>query len=109
MNIDWLQIITTILLVVAGFFVSYFKTRQDLIDKAKYAINNAEKQYEDYTKAGAQKFQFVCDFLYNSVIPAPMRIFITRETVATIVQSVFDGMARFAEQQLDKVFKKDGE
>ena len=106
MNIDWLQIITTILLVVAGFFVSYFRTRSDLIDKAKYAINNAEKQYENYTKAGSEKFQWCVSLLWDQ-LPAPMRIFITRETVATIVQSVFDGMARFAEQQLDRVFKKE--
>ena len=106
MNIDWLQIVTTVLLVVAGFFVSYFKQRSDLIDQAKYAINNAEKRYEEYTKAGAQKFEFVCSLLYDN-IPAPMKLFITRETVATIVQSVFDGMKRFAEQQLDRVFKKE--
>jgi len=34
MNIDWLQIITTILLVVAGFFISYIKTKTSLMDKA---------------------------------------------------------------------------
>jgi len=33
-------------------------------------------------------------------------MFITRETVAQITQSVFDSMKRFAEQQLDKVFKE---
>ena len=105
MNIDWLQIITTILLVVAGFFISYIKTKTSLMDKAQHAINHAEKQYESYTKAGAQKFEYVVDFLY-STIPAPLKMFITRETVAQITQSVFDSMKRFAEQQLDKVFKE---
>ena len=42
-----------------------------------------------------------------SHIPAPMRIIFTKETIRGLVQQVFDGISRYATQELDKIFNKD--
>lgn len=105
MNINWVQVIIDILMIVFGFFAWYFRTKTNLVEKAKEAINGAEKAYEDVAKAGSQKMEFATDFIYNYV-PAPLKLFITKEVVSNIIQTAFDGMARFAEQQLDKLVNK---
>lgn len=102
---DWYKIISTILWVVFGFLVTYFKQRAKLIENAKYAINSAEKQYESYTKAGFQKFEYAVDMLTN-LVPAPLKPFITREFIGDVVQKAFDGMQAYANKQLDKVVDK---
>ena len=102
---DWYKIISTILWVVFGFLVTYFKQRAKLVENAKYAINSAEKQYESYTKAGNLKFEAAVDTLCN-IIPVPLKPFITREFVGAVVQKAFDGMQAYANKQLDKVVDK---
>ena len=98
-------IITTILWVVFGFIVAYLKTRSDIIDAAKEKITEAEEMYQSTAKAGGEKFKWVCDFIYG-MIPAPMQLIFTKELIGSIVQNVFDSMAKYATTQLDKVFKK---
>lgn len=102
---NWYSVLTTILWVVFGFLVTYFKERVKLVEHAKYAINSAEKQYEMYTKAGSQKFEYAVDMLTN-LVPAPLKIFITREFIGDVVQKAFDGMQAYANKQLDKVVDK---
>ena len=102
---NWYSILTTILWVVFGFLVTYFKEKTKLVEHAKYAINSAEKQYELYTKVGYQKFEYAVDMLAN-LVPAPLKIFITRELIGEIVQKAFDGMEAYAKKQLDKVVDK---
>ena len=102
---DWYKILSTILWVVFGFLVTYFKQRAKLVENAKYAINSAEKQYESYTKAGFQKFEYAVDMLTN-LVPAPLKPFITREFIGDVVQKAFDGMQAYANKQLDKVVDK---
>ena len=101
---NWYNILTTILWVVFGFLVTYFKQRASIVENAKYAINSAEKRYESVTKAGQVKFEYAVDMLYNLVPPA-LKPFITRDFIGDVVQKAFDGMEAYASKQLDKVFK----
>lgn len=102
---DWYKIISTILWVLFGFLVTYFKQKAKLVENAKYAVNAAEKEYESYTKAGFQKFEYAVDMLTN-LVPAPLKPFITREFIGDVVQKAFDGMQAYANKQLDKVVDK---
>lgn len=53
------------------------------------------------------KHSYCVEALY-SIIPAPMKVFFTKEVVGNIVQDVFNYMAEFATQQLDKVAEQAG-
>ena len=102
---NWYNILTTILWVVFGFLVTYFKEKTKLVEHAKYAINSAEKQYELYTKAGGEKFKYACSIL-ASITPTFLKPFITQALIEQIVQSAFNGMEAYAKKQLDKVVDK---
>ena len=102
MNMDWYKIIVTILMVVGGYLVSYFKTKNTLIEEAKNAINSAEQAYQDTAKAGGQKMEWVVDYLYT-LVPVMIKPFISRDMVQKLVQAAFDAMKKFADSQLDKV------
>lgn len=99
---NWYSVLTTILWVVFGFLVTYFKERVKLVEHAKYAINSAEKQYEMYTKAGGEKFKYACSVL-TSITPTFLKPFITQSLIEEIVQTAFNGMEAYAKKQLDKV------
>ena len=83
-GINIYSIVVTALMVVFGFVTSYIKTKSKLIDKAGDFINKAEEDYKDVSKAGAYKFEWVVETLYGFV-PAPMKMFITRQMVSEIV------------------------
>ena len=105
---DWgnlVSIILTALLVVGGFFISYFKTSAKLKEKAGGLIAEAENQYRDWTKAGGKKFTWVCDQLYN-ITPVWLKPLLTPSVIESIVQTAFDFIADYAEQQLDKTVGK---
>ena len=104
-GINIYSIITTILVIVFGYLVSYAKTKTALISKAGEFINKAEDEYKSVSKAGNIKFEYVTGVLYES-IPAPMKMFITKPMVDEITQKVFDQIADFATKQLDKVVDK---
>ena len=96
------SILITIAFCVLGYISSYLRTKSQLVQKAESLINKAEEDYKDVTKAGGQKFSEVVEAIY-SWCPAPLRIFITKELISQVTQQVFDGMKKFADQQLDKV------
>lgn len=102
---DWVKIILTVLLVIAGYLVEYFKTKTQLIEKAKTAINQAEQMYEDTTKAGGQKMMWVVNELY-AITPAILKPFITKDLLQDWVQKAFNAMAVYATKQLDKIVDK---
>ena len=79
------SIVVTVLMVVFGFVASYIRTKSNLISKAGDFINKAEEDYKSVSKAGAEKFSWVV-YTLHSIIPAPMRIFITEDMIAQIVQ-----------------------
>lgn len=99
------SIIVTALVCILGFFVSYIRTKTSLVQKAGDFINKAEEDYKSVTKAGAQKFDWVVISLY-SLVPAPMKLFITQQMISEIVQKVFDQAEAYATKQLDKVVDK---
>ncbi len=104
-GINIYSIITTVLVIVFGYLVSYAKTKTALISKAGEFINKAEDEYKSVSKAGNIKFEYVTGVLYES-IPTPMKMFITKPMVDEITQKVFDQIADFATKQLDKVVDK---
>lgn len=104
-GINIYSIITTVLVIVFGYLVSYAKTKMALISKAGEFINKAEDEYKSVSKAGNIKFEYVTGVLYES-IPTPMKMFITKPMVDEITQKVFDQIADFATKQLDKVVDK---
>ena len=104
-GINIYSIVMTALMVIFGFLCSYIKTKTNLISKAGDFINKAEEDYKDVSKAGAQKFEFVVEALYG-LVPAPMKMFITRQMISEITQKVFDQATEYATKQLDKVVDK---
>ena len=105
-GINIYSIITTILVIVFGYLVSYAKTKTALISKAGEFINKAEDEYKSVSKAGAQKFEYVLNALYDNVVPAPLKMFISRQMMSEIIQKVFDQAESYATKQLDKVVDK---
>ena len=105
MKVDWLQILTTFLWIVSGFVAIYFKEKTKVVQQISEKIAEAEDIYKDYTKAGQEKFNWVCDVIY-SYVPAILKPFITREFIGNLVQKVFDSIEAYTTQQLDKVFNK---
>ena len=99
---NWYSIIVTILMVIGGFLAQYFRTKQELWNKVNGYIDKAEETYADVTKAGQVKFNYVVDVL-SDLVPLPLRVIITRETIANIVQKAVDAIASYATKQLDKV------
>ena len=87
--VNWYSIAVTVLMVIFGFITSYIRTKSELINKAGDFINKAEEDYKDVSKAGAYKFEWVVETLYGFV-PAPMKMFITRQMISEITQKVFD-------------------
>jgi hypothetical protein len=100
-----LQIVITILTIALGALSAYLKTNEKIKSSSVKYIAEAEEIYKDATKAGGQKFAWVVDTLYN-LVPAPMRIVITRSCIENIVQSTFDSIEAYAKAQLDKTIDK---
>ena len=90
-GINVYSIIVTVVLAILGYFISYVKTRSDLINKAGELINTAEENHKSTTHAGEQKFSAVVTWL-SSMVPAPLKIFITDQMISEIVQKPFDKM-----------------
>ena len=101
-GINIYSIVMTALMVIFGFLCSYIRTKTNLISKAGDFINKAEEDYKDVSKAGMQKHEAVVEWLY-SLVPVPMKLFITRSMIAEITQKAFDYMQDYATKQLDKV------
>ena len=58
--------------------------------------------YKDTTKAGGLKHEYVVTQLYN-LLPAPMRIFFTKDMMEQIVDNAFEAIESYAKKQLDKI------
>lgn len=119
MEINWLNIITTIATVLLGGLSWYLKvsvsgakvkqaveaTIKEITTKANDYIVEAEQVYVDSTKAGGQKFEYVVNALMD-LIPDQIEGIITREFVSNIVQKAFDSIEKYAQTQLDEVLNK---
>ena len=103
MVVNWYTVISTILWIIGGFFVSYFKTKTNLIDKAKDAIYFAEKEYKDAGQGG-MKMQWAVNYI-SSLVPGPMKFIFNEQIIQQIIQASFDRISDFATTQLDKIIK----
>lgn len=102
-----IEFLRVLALLTLGLAALYFKASGDLRAKTAALITEAEETYKDTAKAGGEKFAWVVDNLY-ALIPAPLRIIITRAMVERIVQSTFDAIAAYAKTQLDRIFVEEG-
>lgn len=99
-GINWADIIITIGYVVLGGFVAYYKGSAAIKGKVADTIRIAEKEFKGVQKGG-ERFEWAVGYLYD-LLPAPARMFISRDFIANIVQQTFDCMTEFAKAQLDK-------
>lgn len=100
-----LAIVRIAIYLVIGAAALYFQYNTKLNQKATEYINKAEELYKDSTKAGGTKFNWVVDKLYD-ILPSPMKLVFTKETIAVLVQRTFDEIQSYAVKQLDKKLTK---
>ena len=99
------EIIMTVLTVLFGGLSLYIQTKKNLNSKVVGFINEAEEAYKDTAKAGGSKHQYVVEKLY-SIVPVPLRVFITKAMIESIVDKAFEKIEGYATKQLDKVVNK---
>lgn len=92
-NIIWFAV-CFILSVVAQFIRAYLKAKGEITEEAAHQIAVAEEVYSTVEKAGERKMNLCIDALYG-MIPAPVKMFFTREMIGTIVQKVFDQVEKY--------------
>ncbi len=114
-----LEVLKTIFILILGGFSLYLKYSPKAKTKAKEIsdvianitaqavifIEEAEDQYKDVTNAGGIKFALVVDKLYN-LVPQSLRLIVTREMIADIVQKTFDEIEKYAKIQLDEAMDR---
>lgn len=96
------EIIEVVIFVLLGGVSLYFKYNAKLNTKVNGLIDEAEATYKDVKNAGGEKNNYVIDKLYG-FIPAPFKLLVSREMVATIVNNTFSAMESYAIKQADKV------
>lgn len=92
-NIIWAAV-CFILSVVAQFLAAYLKAKGAITEEAAHQIAVAEEVYSTVEKAGERKKNLCIDALYD-MIPAPVKMFFSREMVGQIVQKVFDQVEKY--------------
>lgn len=100
--------VTLAFAILAGWFKTreiYQKYLAGIRKQAIACINRVEAEYADTTKQGGKKFSLVVEAIY-STIPDWLKMIISKDMVERIVQSTFDGMEQFANEQLDQMAKK---
>ena len=92
-NIIWF-VVLFVLGAVARFIFAYLKAKGEVTEEAAHQIAVAEEAFATMEKAGEKKMQYCIDALYD-LIPAPVKLFLTREMVGQIVQKVFDQVEKY--------------
>lgn len=92
-NVIW-AIVCFILSVVAQFISAYLKAKGHITEEAAHQIAVAEEAFSTVEKAGEKKMQVCIDALYG-MIPAPVKMFFTREMIGQIVQKVFNQIEKY--------------
>lgn len=95
-----IRITVSILTLILGALSAYFRAQNKLRDSSIKYIVEAEVLYKDHTKAGGEKFSWVVETLYT-LLPAPLKIFVSKKCIEKIVQSSFDAIEDYAKTQLD--------
>lgn len=99
------QIALLLLTITFGAVSAYLSENQKLRNGAVKYIAQAEELYCDTTKAGEIKFAWVVDNLYR-IIPAPLKMVISKSLVEKIVQNTFDGINKYNKVQLEKFIQQ---
>ena len=92
-NIIWF-LVCFVLSAIAQFVRAYLKAKGEVTEEAAHQIAVAEEAFATVEKAGAKKMQYCIDALYD-MIPAPVKLFLTREMIGEIVQKVFDQVEKY--------------
>lgn len=100
-----IQFLIPLLTIILGALSAYLRAQGKLKEGSFKYIVEAEEIYKDFTKSGGEKFSWVVDTLYD-LIPAPLKIIITKKCIEKIVQNSFDGIEKYATMQLDIAFEK---
>lgn len=89
-----LAVVCAIIGIVAQFISAYLKAKGVVTEEAAHQIAVAEEVYSTVEKAGERKKNLCIDALYD-MIPAPVKMFFTREMIGEIVQKVFDEVEKY--------------
>lgn len=100
-----LRVVLMALTVIFGALSAYFCQNEKLRNMSVKYIAEAEEMYKDMTKAGGVKFNWVVETLHN-LVPAPLKLFITKPLIEKIVQSTFDSIEQYAKMQIEKAIDK---
>lgn len=100
-----MQVAVPLLTIIFGALSAYLRANNKLRDRSLKYIVEAEELYKDYTKAGGKKFSWVVETLYD-LIPAPLKIIVTKKCIEKIVQSSFESIEEYAKMQLDAAAEK---
>ena len=80
-----------VLSVVFAFLSYYFQIRRKIVEQAEQEIANAQ----DVTEDNAERMAYVVSQLY-SIVPAPLRVILTKKRIEELAQRVFDRVKEYA-------------
>jgi hypothetical protein len=95
-TISYAHIFYTVVLVVLGFLVSYYKANAKFRSFVATLINDAES----LSKTGPEKKDWVVSQIY-AILPAWLKPILTKTILSMIVQGTFDSMKQYATKLLD--------
>lgn len=99
------QVVLYLLTVALGGLALWYRSNAGINRRVSALIAEAENRYQDFTKAGGTKFEWVVTRLYE-LIPAVVRPFVPQTMIRTLVQATFDAIAGYAKLQLDRLAEK---
>ena len=94
--LKWLALFTL------GAASIYYQTNTKISCYVAKLIDEAEHVYEDTSKSGGEKFEWVVNALYG-MIPMLLKPFITRQVLENLVQSTFVAMEQYALTQIGRL------
>lgn len=80
-----------VLSVALAFLSYYFQVRKKIVEQAEQEIANAQ----DVTDDNAERMAYVVNQLY-SIVPAPLRVILTKKRIEELAQKVFDRVKEYA-------------
>lgn len=96
-----LEVVGTVLFLVLGFLVSYFKTHSSFLSKIVALMSDAESSYENNSDRKA----FVVDTIYN-VVPVWLKPILNKTVIGMINDSIYSQVKAFATKKLDEATNK---
>ncbi len=95
---DYVLTIISILCTLVAIIIGYYQyIKKKIEEQALDAINKAE----DTDKIGEEKLKDAVDTIY-SLLPSPVKPFINKQLIETIIQKTFDKVEEYAQKQLNK-------